>query len=149
MYFNSYILIYCLYNFVEAIVRLKHHTELPVKYCAYQSLSREQILFPPSDHRTEDILLKISAVTLQQIVISNVQIKKKTIIEQKCKFIQDMFLILSNITSKSRWGRDFTPVQTDPGAHPTSCTIGNVSFPGVKVAGRGTDPHLLSRAPKS
>jgi len=28
------------------------------------------------------------------------------------------------------------PVQTDPGAHSTSCTMGTVSFPGVKN-GRG------------
>ena len=29
-------------------------------------------------------------------------------------------------------GRDFLPVQTDPGAHPASCTMGNGSFPGVE-----------------
>ena len=32
----------------------------------------------------------------------------------------------------SRWGRDFPPVQTGPGAHPASCTMGTGSFPGVK-----------------
>jgi hypothetical protein len=32
---------------------------------------------------------------------------------------------------QSRWGRDFPPVQTDPGAHPASCTMGTGSFPGV------------------
>jgi hypothetical protein len=37
---------------------------------------------------------------------------------------------------ESRWGRDFPPVQTGPGAHPASCTIGTGSFPGVKC-GRG------------
>jgi hypothetical protein len=39
------------------------------------------------------------------------------------------------------------PVQTGPGAHPASCTIGTGSFPGVKRPGRGVDhpPHL---APK-
>jgi hypothetical protein len=36
---------------------------------------------------------------------------------------------------ESRWGRDFPPVQTGPGAHPTSCTVGIGSFPGVEVAG--------------
>jgi hypothetical protein len=35
-----------------------------------------------------------------------------------------------------RWGRDFPPVQTGPGAHPASCTMDNGSFPGVKC-GRG------------
>ena len=33
-------------------------------------------------------------------------------------------------------GRDFLPVQTGPGAHPASCTMGTGSFPGVKC-GRG------------
>jgi hypothetical protein len=37
-----------------------------------------------------------------------------------------------------------TPVQTGPGAHPASCTMGNVSFPGVE-SGRGVTltPHPL------
>ena len=33
---------------------------------------------------------------------------------------------------ESRWGRDFSPVQTCPWAHPASCKMGTVSFPGVK-----------------
>ena len=37
---------------------------------------------------------------------------------------------------ESWWGRDFPPVQTGPGAHPTSCKTGTGSFPGVKC-GRG------------
>ena len=37
---------------------------------------------------------------------------------------------------ESRWGRDFPPVQTGPGAHSASCTMGTGSFPGVKY-GRG------------
>jgi len=36
----------------------------------------------------------------------------------------------------------FPPVQTDPGAHPASCTMGTGSFPGVKC---GRDV-LLTRA---
>jgi len=41
-------------------------------------------------------------------------------------------------------GRDFQPVQTGPGAHPASCTMGTGSFPGVKC-GRGVTltPHPL------
>jgi len=37
-----------------------------------------------------------------------------------------------------------TPVQTDPGAHPASCTMVTGSFPGVK-SGRGVTltPHPL------
>jgi len=31
-----------------------------------------------------------------------------------------------------RWGRDFPPLQTGPGAHPTSYTMDTGSFPGVK-----------------
>ena len=37
---------------------------------------------------------------------------------------------------ESRWGRDFPPVQTGPGAHSASCTMGTGSFQGVKC-GRG------------
>jgi len=37
---------------------------------------------------------------------------------------------------ESRWGRDFPPVQTGPGAHPASCRMGTGSFPRVKC-GRG------------
>ena len=36
---------------------------------------------------------------------------------------------------ESRWGARFSsPVQTDPGAHPASCTVRTGSFPGVKSA---------------
>jgi hypothetical protein len=45
---------------------------------------------------------------------------------------------------ESRWGVRFSaPVQTGPGAHPASCTMGNGTFPGVKRPGRGVDylPH--------
>jgi hypothetical protein len=49
---------------------------------------------------------------------------------------------------ESRWGRDFPPVQTGPGAHPASCTMGTWSFPGIKC-GRGvtltTHPLLVPR----
>jgi len=33
---------------------------------------------------------------------------------------------------ESHSGRDFPAVQTGPGAHPASCTMGTRSFPGVK-----------------
>ena len=53
---------------------------------------------------------------------------------------------------ESRWGRDFPPVQTGPGAHPASCTMGTGSFRGVKC-GRGvlltTHPLLVSRSWRS
>ena len=49
-------------------------------------------------------------------------------------------------------GRDFPPVQTGPGAHPASCTMGTGSFPGVKY-GRGvlltTHPLLVPWSWKS
>jgi hypothetical protein len=38
------------------------------------------------------------------------------------------------------------PVQTGPGAHPTSYTIGTVSFPGVKRPGRGINHPPTSSA---
>jgi len=42
------------------------------------------------------------------------------------------------------------PVQTDPGAQPVSYTMGNGTFPGVKMAGRGVDhpPHSTPRLRK-
>jgi hypothetical protein len=37
---------------------------------------------------------------------------------------------------ESRWGARFSaPIQTGPGAHPASCTMGTGFLPGVKVAG--------------
>ena len=42
---------------------------------------------------------------------------------------------------ESRWGRDFSAhVQTGPGDHPASCTMGTGSFPGVKC---GWDVTLI------
>ena len=46
---------------------------------------------------------------------------------------------------ESRWGaRISAPVQTGPGAHPASCTMGTGSLPGAK-SGRGVTltPHPL------
>ena len=46
---------------------------------------------------------------------------------------------------ESRWGARFSAtVQTGPGAHPSSCTMGTGSFPGIK-SGRGVTltPHSL------
>jgi hypothetical protein len=46
---------------------------------------------------------------------------------------------------ESRWGARFsTPVQTGPGVHPASCTMGTGSFPGVE-SDRGVTltPHPL------
>ena len=43
------------------------------------------------------------------------------------------------------------PVQTGPGAHPASCTMGIGSFQGVKRPGRGADkppPHLSAEVMK-
>jgi hypothetical protein len=37
---------------------------------------------------------------------------------------------------ESPWGARFSaPIQTGPGAHPASCTMGTGYFPGVKAAG--------------
>jgi hypothetical protein len=52
---------------------------------------------------------------------------------------------LGGLGIESRWGAGFSaPVQTGPEAHSASCTMGTVSFPGVK-SGRGVTltPHLL------
>jgi hypothetical protein len=49
---------------------------------------------------------------------------------------------------ESRWGVRFSaPVQTGPGAHPASYTLGNRSFPGGKERlGRDADPSSPSSA---
>jgi len=45
---------------------------------------------------------------------------------------------------ESRWGQDFPPVQTGPGTHPASCTIGTGSFQGLKCSrGMGLTTHPL------
>jgi len=48
---------------------------------------------------------------------------------------------------ESRWeARVSAPVQTGPGAHPASYTMGTEYFPGVKRPGRGVDHLPLSSA---
>jgi hypothetical protein len=42
--------------------------------------------------------------------------------------------------------RFFAPVQTGPGAHPASCTMGIGCFPGVKRPGRDHPPLLAPRS---
>jgi hypothetical protein len=42
--------------------------------------------------------------------------------------------------------RFFAQVQTGPGAHPASCTMGTGSFPGVKRLGRDADHPPPSNA---
>ena len=51
---------------------------------------------------------------------------------------------------ESRWGRDFPLVQTGPGAHPASCTMGIGSSLGVEAAGAWgwPPPHLECRGPR-
>ena len=49
-----------------------------------------------------------------------------------------------NDSKKSLWGRDFASVQTGPGAHPASRTMGTGSFPKVKSGPAVTlTPHPL------
>jgi len=48
---------------------------------------------------------------------------------------------------ESRWGERFSaPVQTGPGVHPASWTMGTGSFPGVKRPRRDADPSPPSSA---
>jgi hypothetical protein len=52
---------------------------------------------------------------------------------------------------ETRWGARFSaPVQTGPGAHPASYTMGTGSFPRVKRPGCGVGhtPHLAPRLKK-
>ena len=46
---------------------------------------------------------------------------------------------------ESRWRRDIPPIQTGPGAHPTSCKMGTGSFPGGKVL----PGHIADHSPPS
>jgi hypothetical protein len=55
---------------------------------------------------------------------------------------------LDGLGMESRWGRDFSLVQTSPGAHPASCTMSTRSFPGVKCSWVMTTPYSLL-APRS
>ena len=59
---------------------------------------------------------------------------------------------LDCLGSNPRWGRDFLPILTGPGAHPASCTMGTGYFPGVKCS-RGvpltTHPLLVPQSWKS
>jgi len=54
--------------------------------------------------------------------------------------------------TESRWGRDFSPFQTGPGAHSPSCKMGTGCFSGVN-SGRcvllATHPLLVPRSWKS
>ena len=52
---------------------------------------------------------------------------------------------LDGVGIESRWGARFSaPVQTGPGAHPASCTMGTGSFPGLKSSwGVMLTPHPL------
>jgi len=55
--------------------------------------------------------------------------------------------VLEGPEIKSQWGVRFSAnVQTDPGAHPFSYTMGTGSFPGVKRQGRGVDHPPSSSA---
>jgi hypothetical protein len=48
---------------------------------------------------------------------------------------------------ESRWGARFSaPVQTDPGAHPASCTMGTGSYPGAERPRSGFDHQPPSSA---
>ena len=47
---------------------------------------------------------------------------------------------------ESRRRLDCPRLQTGPGTHPASCTMGTGSFPGVKWAGRGIDQPPTSTA---
>jgi len=54
-----------------------------------------------------------------------------------------MFLVYTGIPAGAKFS---APVQAGPGAHPSSCTMGTGSFPGVKRPGRGVDHPSPSSA---
>jgi len=61
-------------------------------------------------------------------------------------YLSNLWILLVTTGIESRWGRDFPPVQTGPGAHPASCKMGARSLPGVKC-GRGV--LLTTHSPSS
>jgi len=67
-------------------------------------------------------------------------------------YIYSDWLLAGRSGIESRWGWDFPPVQTSPGAHPASCKMGTGSFPGVKCGQDvllTTHPLLVPRTWKS
>ena len=58
------------------------------------------------------------------------------LIQQHNKIFQQLYLPNDGTGIESQWGGFSAPVQTGPGAHPASCTMGTGVFPGVK-SGRG------------
>jgi hypothetical protein len=79
------------------------------------------------------------------------------LIESNVSFIDPCSCCSFNMcTAYTDWTRDRIPVgarffahiQTGPGAHPASCTMGTGSFPGVKQPGCDADTHPLL-APRS
>jgi hypothetical protein len=73
-----------------------------------------------------NIYTEPQGVTFQKTVISTIQ----TVYTELC--VQNDRIPMG--------ARFFAPVQTDPGAHPASYTMGyQFSFPGVEWPGRGVD----------
>jgi hypothetical protein len=57
-------------------------------------------------------------------------------LQQSSKYKKSYYATLDGPEIESRGARFSAPVQTGPGAHPASYTMGTGSFPGVK-SGRG------------
>jgi len=54
-------------------------------------------------------------------------------IKTNSNFLHPLYILRAGRSGiESRWGRDFSPVQTGPGAHPAYCKMDTGSFPGVK-----------------
>ena len=73
----------------------------------------------------------------QLYIFGNPVIGKKGELSPDCEPGSSVFTVtvygLDGPGIESRWGARFSaPVQTDPGAHPASCTMGTGSFQGVK-----------------
>ena len=115
--------------------------------CTSQLLYPRSCNLPVSNHdserRNEARWNKRETIRLQ-----NIGRKKKRIIHRTFLKFKDYKRVFGP-GIESRWGRNFPPVQTGPGTHPTSCTMGTGSFPGVKC-GRGvlltTHPLLAPRS---
>ena len=90
-----------------------------------------------------------STITINKLIRTNAEVTRDSLVSTEILLI---FKVMTNCSRgpgsvvgiataygldgpgiESRWGARFSAlVQTGPGAHPTSCTMGTGSFPGVR-----------------
>jgi hypothetical protein len=112
--------------------------------------STRSISKPETEHNIEQFATNIQLktqlfrfFTSPRFCFSNLHLT--LFVGRAAQSVEGMATGLDGLGIESRWEARFSaPVQTCPGAHPASCTMGTGSFPGVK-SGRGVTltPHPL------